>query len=153
EGAGGWGFDGRSLLPMMRGEVASHDSEFYISECTWMRKHGWRTPNWKLMVALEPDFHFKPEVELFNLVEDPNEDNNLAEERPDVVDALRARMDAWIAKREAETGLPNPMLTQGDWHGAKGIGAFKSSQQAYDTLYLGDLDKAIRLQAQSREEE
>ena len=110
-------FDGRSLLPMMRGEVTSHESEFYISECTWMRKHGWRTPGWKLMIALEPDFHFKPEVELFNLVEDPNEDNNLAEERPDVVEALRARMQAWIAKREAETGFPNPMLTQGDWHG------------------------------------
>jgi arylsulfatase A-like enzyme len=29
-------FDGKSLLPMARGEVASHDSEFYITECTWM---------------------------------------------------------------------------------------------------------------------
>ena len=118
-----------------------------------MRKHGWRTPGWKLMIALEPDFHFKPEVELFNLVEDPNEDHNLAEERPDVVAALRARMDAFIAKREAETGLTNPMLTQGDWHGQKGVGPFKTSQQAYDTLFIGDLDKAIKLQAQSREEE
>ena len=153
EGAGGWGFDGRSLLPMMRGDVASFDSEFYISECTWMRKHGWRTPGWKLMIALEPDFHFKPEVELFNLVEDPNEDHNLAEELPDVVEALRTRMEAWIAKREAETGFTNPMLTQGDWHGQKGVGAFRSSQQAYDTLFIGDLDKAIKLQAQSREEE
>ena len=105
------------------------------------------------MIALEPDFHFKPEIELFNLVEDPNEDHNLAEARPDVVAALRGRMEAWIAKREAETGLPNPMLTQGDWHGTKGVGAFKSSQQAYDTLYIGDLGKAIKLQAQSREEE
>ena len=66
-------FDGRSLLPMVRGEVASHESEFYITECTWMRKHGWRTPQWKLILALEPDFHFKPPVELYNLVEDPQE--------------------------------------------------------------------------------
>ena len=137
----------------MRGVVASHDSEFYISECTWMRKHGWRTPSWKLMIALEPDFHFKPEVELFNLVEDPNEDHNLAEERPDVVEALRARMEAWITKREADTGFPNPMQTQGDWHGQEGVGAFKTSQQAYDTLFIGDLDEAIRLQAESRKEE
>ena len=55
-------FDGRSLMGMVRGEVASHESEFYITECTWMRKHGWRTPRWKLIVALEPDFHFKPPV-------------------------------------------------------------------------------------------
>ena len=68
------------MLPLIRGEKSSHESEFYITECTWMRKHGWRTPQWKLIVALEPDFHFKPEVELYNLVEDPHEDNNLAGE-------------------------------------------------------------------------
>ena len=149
----GLGFDGDSLMSLVNGEAASFDSEFYISECTWMRKHGWRSPTWKLMIALEPDFHFKPPVELYNMVEDPEENHNLAEDRPDVVESLRGRMEAWIAKREAETGLPNPMLTQGDWHGKEGIGAFKTSQQAYDTLYIGDLDEAIRLQAQSREEE
>ena len=36
-------FDGRSLMQMVRGEVPSFESEFYITECTWMRKHGWRT--------------------------------------------------------------------------------------------------------------
>ena len=66
-------------MPMVRGEIASYESEFYITECTWMRKHGWRTPQWKLIIALEPDFHFKPKVELYNLVEDPHEDHNLAE--------------------------------------------------------------------------
>ncbi|HTE21214.1 MAG TPA: sulfatase, partial [Armatimonadota bacterium] len=57
-------FDGRSLLPLVQGVRSTNWSEFYLTECTWMRKHGWRTPEWKLMVALEPDFHFKPEVEL-----------------------------------------------------------------------------------------
>jgi len=38
-------FDGCSLMPLVRGEVPSHESEFYITECTWMRKHGWRTPS------------------------------------------------------------------------------------------------------------
>ena len=37
-------FDGQSLMAMVDGDVASFESEFYISECTWMRKHGWRTP-------------------------------------------------------------------------------------------------------------
>jgi arylsulfatase A-like enzyme len=145
-------FDGRSLLPMIGGEVASHESEFYITECTWMRKHGWRTPEWKLMIALEPDFHFKPEIELYNLVQDPEENENLAEALPDVVVFLRERMEAWIARREAETGLENPMLNQGDWHGHEGVGAFTSSQQAYDTLHIGDPDQAARLQSEAREE-
>ena len=147
----GLALDGRSLLPMVRGEVASHESEFYITECTWMRKHGWRTPEWKLIVALEPDFHFKPEVELYNLVEDPGEESNVAADNPALVEHLRARMDAWIARRTTETGLPNPILNQPGWHGNKEIDYFTSSQQAYDTLHIGDPNQAASLQARSRE--
>ena len=77
-------FDGRSLLPMIEGRVASHESGIYITECAWMRKHGWRTPQWKLILALEPDFHFKPPVELYNLIEDPDENCNLADGLPGV---------------------------------------------------------------------
>ncbi|NLD74060.1 MAG: sulfatase-like hydrolase/transferase [Chloroflexi bacterium] len=149
----GLAFDGRSMMPMMRGEVPSHEAEFYITECTWMRKHGWRTPEWKLIVALEPDFHFKPPVELYNLVEDPEENVNLAHEEPGMVAILRSRMEAWIAQREAETGLPNPMYTQGDWHGHAGMGAFTSSQQAYDTMHIGSVGAAVKLQAKSRDEQ
>ncbi|MCB0162298.1 MAG: sulfatase, partial [Caldilineaceae bacterium] len=100
--------------------------------------------------ALEPDFHFKPPVELYNLVEDPGETVNLAETYPDMVDTLTARMNAWIAKREAETGLPNPILNQPGWHGKEGIDYFESSQQAYDMLHIGDPNQAARLQAESR---
>ncbi len=146
-------FDGASLVPMMRDEVVSHRSEFYITECTWMRKHGWRTPEWKLIVALEPDFHFKPAVELYNLVEDPGELNNLAEAEPGVVDLLRGRMERWIARREAETGLPDPIHHQGDWHGHEGVGAFKTSQQAYDTLHIGNPQQAAKLQAGNKDED
>jgi arylsulfatase A-like enzyme len=144
-------FDGQSLMKLMRGEATTFDSEMYITECTWMRKHGWRTPEWKLIIALEPDFHFKPEIELYNLAQDPEENHNVAADEPEVVALLKARMDAWIAQREAETGLPNPIHHQGDWHGKEGVGAFKSSQQAYDTLHIGDPNQAARLQSRSRE--
>ncbi|MCE9590336.1 MAG: sulfatase-like hydrolase/transferase [Planctomycetes bacterium] len=140
-------FDGQSAMKLVKGEVSSFESELYITECTWMRKHGWRTPQWKLMIALEPDFHFKPEVELYNLIEDPSENDNVAGKNPDVVATLRARMEAHIAKREKATGIKNPILNQGDWHGAKGVGAFKTSQQAYDTLHIGDPKAAAKLQA------
>lgn len=146
----GISFDGKSLTPMMHGQEASHASEFYITECTWMRKHGWRTPEWKLIMALEPDFHFKPAVELYNLIEDPHENHNLAESQPEVVALLKSRMDAWVAKREAETGLANPIHNQGDWHGHEGVGPFKTSQQAYDTLHIGNTSQATKLQAESR---
>ena len=52
-------FDGRNLFDVMDGKVPE-EPECYITEATWMRKHGWRTPEWKLIRALEPDLHFKP---------------------------------------------------------------------------------------------
>jgi arylsulfatase A-like enzyme len=139
-------FDGRSLVPLLRGESREPEPEFYITECTWMRKHGWRTPEWKLIHALEPDFHFKPEVELYNLVRDPGETVNLAQREPETVAYLEARMQSHIRRREQETGRTNPMQTNLDWHG-KECGPFKTPQQAYDTLYIGDTRAARKLQA------
>jgi len=142
--------DGRSLMSLVRGKKASFESEIYITECTWMRKHGWRTPEWKLIVALEPDFHFKPEIELYSMVEDPLELKNVARKHPDVVAYLRNRMDAYIADREKETGIRNPMVTQGAWHGSMTKDRLESSQEAYDTLRIGDAATAKRLQEESR---
>ena len=146
----GTSFDGQSLLPMVNGQITSHESEIYITECTWMRKHGWRTPEWKLIRALEPDFHFKPEVELYNLISDPDEYENQAEKQPELVELLTKRMNNWISDRESATGFANPIFNQGDWHGKAGIGPFKTSQQAYDTLHIGDPGQAAKLQARSR---
>lgn len=103
-------FDGSSCVPFFTAPQDSHRSEFYISECTWMRKQGWRTPIWKFWEALEPDFHHKPPVELYNLIEDPQERVNLARKEPAVVETLRARMNVWIEKRCQETNKGNPIL-------------------------------------------
>jgi len=141
-------FDGRNMFDVMAGK-APKESEFYITEATWMRKHGWRTPEWKLMIALEPDFHYKPEVELYNLIKDPGENHNVAEENPDVVECLKNRMIAFIAKREAETGRTAPIYTNTNWNG---FGRpFESSDEAYNTLHIGDPETAKRLQALAAE--
>ena len=141
-------FDGKSQLPLVRSQRSTNYSDFYITECTWMRKHGWRTPEWKLIQALEPDFHYKPEVELYNMVEDPLELKNLAGKEPGIVATLQQRMQDWIAKREKETGRPNPMYTNLQWHGSTDHkGPFESSQQAYDTLHIGSVGAANKLQA------
>jgi arylsulfatase A-like enzyme len=138
--------DGRSLVPLMKGNQRAAEPEFYITECTWMRKHGWRTPQWKLIHALEPDFHFKPEVELYDLIRDPEENDNVAEEEPGIVKMLEARMREHIARREKETGRTNPIHTNLDWHG-KGTGPFKTSQEAYDAMHIGSISTAQKLQA------
>jgi len=138
-------FDGRTLTPLMQGQPRMQETELYITEATWMRKHGWRTPEWKLIHALEPDIHFKPEIELYDMINDPEELVNVAEQEPGVVALLESRMLAHIAKRESETGRTNPIYTNLNWHGHGG--PFKTSQEAYDTLHIGSPKAAQALQA------
>ena len=139
--------DGRSLRALVDGDMDTFETGIYITECTWMRKHGWRTPQYKYMHALEPDFHFKPEIELYDLSVDPEENNNIAPDNPELCAYFEGRVQAWIAKREAETGLPNPVQNQPHWHGNQDIEYFRSSQEAYDTLHIGDPVQGQRLQA------
>ena len=112
----GLGLAGRSLWPVLRGEVdgaiGTWGDGLYVTECSWMRKHAWRTREWKLILALEPDFHHTPPVELYHLASDPTEQRNLAEARPDVVERLRTAMMAHVGGRERETGRPAPVTVQ-----------------------------------------
>ena len=144
-------FDGRNLMHLLKNKSLKQETEMYITEATWMRKHGWRTPEWKLIAALEPDFHYKPAVELYNLIDDPEEYNNLADAEPEVVKFLTGRMNAFIAKREKETGRENPMITNATkWNGFGK--AFESSEEAYNSLHIGDVGLAIKLQAKKDKE-
>ena len=142
----GINFDGRSLLPLAMGTPMPKIDEFYITECTWMRKHGWRTPKWKYIKALEPDFHFKPEVELYDLENDPLEYTNIAELRQDIVMMLDKKMNDFIQGREKEVGRTNPMHNNPNWHGLNIGRGFLSSEEAYNSLHIGSPGAAAKLQ-------
>ncbi|MGV3721787.1 MAG: sulfatase [Actinomycetota bacterium] len=109
---------GHSLEQLVEGSPAAGEgalpSGVYLTECTWMRKRGWRTNEWKLIEALEPDIYGKPGVELFHLPSDPNEQVNLADTRLDVVAALTQEREKHRSIRLAKTGLPDPLLEQKD---------------------------------------
>ena len=137
-------FAGKSLMPLLKGEERIPEPEMYITECTWQRKHGWRTPEWKLIVALEPDFHYRPPKELYNLIKNPGENKNVIKENPEIAEALEKRMHDHIAKREAATCITNPMYTNLTWYREQG--PFTSSDEAYNEIYIGDPEVAKRLQ-------
>lgn len=144
--------DGHSLVPRLNGQRQDLNQGLglYLTEATWMRKHGWRTAEWKLIEALEPDFHFKPAVELYDLVHDPGEMVNVADHRPDMVDALRAEMHAHIQRREQETARPSPIHAAHDWHGLD-RGPFSTSEEAYRTLHIGSITAARQIQDTEKE--
>jgi arylsulfatase A-like enzyme len=112
------GMQGHSLASRLRGETDERGTweSLYLTECTWMRKRGWRvqrpSESWKLIEALEPDIYGKPAVELYDLATDPQEEHNLASERPEVTARLQEEMCAWVAARRAATGSGEPLEEQ-----------------------------------------
>ena len=62
--------------------------------------------------AAHPEVYNKPDIELYDLEEDPDEIYNLAEEAGDIVAQLKKDMDDFLQKRLTETGLPDPTVEQ-----------------------------------------
>ena len=79
-----------------------------------MKKRGWQTQKWKLIVETgdTPAVYGTPDLELYDLEEDPDEVYNLSEEADDIVARLKADMEAFLQRRLAETGLPDPTIEQ-----------------------------------------
>ena len=66
----------------------------------------------------------------------------MADEYPEVVEVLTKRMNDWIAKRTEDTGRPNPI----DVNFLMNNRPFTSSQEAYDSKYIGGIADAVKLQ-------
>jgi arylsulfatase A-like enzyme len=106
---------GRSLKPLLEsGSSAGTTERVYVTECAWMKKRGFRTPEWKFIweTGDTPPVYKKDGPELYYLPDDPGEQHNLAAERPDRVAEFRQEMEAYIAQRLEATGQPDPQAVQ-----------------------------------------
>ncbi|NUQ61209.1 MAG: sulfatase [Pirellulales bacterium] len=99
--------DGRSLLPLVLDPEAEFPEEAYAetSPCGWQALDGdrrmiWciRRPPWKLIRYSSPPKEDR--CELFDLNADPGESKLVAEQYPDAAQGLRARLDAWLARKQ-----------------------------------------------------
>lgn len=106
------GLPGRNLLGAWAGGLPP-SAPLYCTECTWQKKRAWLEGPFKLISALEPDFHGGPDLELYDLREDAGETANLAAVRPHVVGPLRERLEAHVRRRLVEEGGgADPLCTQ-----------------------------------------
>jgi arylsulfatase A-like enzyme len=82
--------DGKNMLPVLTGKQDKLHDTFYWSagdEGKWAI----RSNDWKLVFD-------KGEVELFNIVKDPGEANNLKDKHPEKLQELTKLYDAWLAE-------------------------------------------------------
>jgi arylsulfatase len=101
------GMDGRSLLPVMKGEATTHRDVVYLSECTWQAKRGIRTEDWKFIRSTDPGVYPRVEDELYDLRNDPEEQKNVALEYPDIAADMGERLSTWVGVQL--DGRPDPM--------------------------------------------
>lgn len=91
-----WPLEGKSLLPLLAGgDRVGHDTLF------WEYNHdrAARRGDWKIVAVPKGDW------KLFNLAVDRGEQHDLAQERPDILQDLTARYDAW-SRRVGVDQLP-----------------------------------------------
>jgi len=106
--------DGQSLAGLLKGDPSSEPRTFYwhyphYHGSSWKPGASIRDGDWKLIEFYEYD-----EVELYNLADDPGEQNDLSESMPEKTTELREKLKAWQKEMNAQMPQPNP-----NYRGAK----------------------------------
>ncbi|MGJ3241490.1 MAG: sulfatase [Opitutales bacterium] len=104
--------DGKSLMPLLRGEAFDRGPVY------WHYPHyanqggtpgcSIREGDWKLI-----EFFEDGALELYQLSRDTGEDHNLADQHPERVAGLKAKLDAWKSDIQAIIPRPNPRWQPG----------------------------------------
>ncbi len=104
---------GESLLALVEsGSDAGTRDSVYIAECAWMKKRGMRTRHHKFFESLYDELHKRPPFELYDIQNDPMEQHNLADEKPELLQGFRDDLASFVEQRLRETGGPDPMMEQ-----------------------------------------
>ncbi|MHC4885226.1 MAG: arylsulfatase [Planctomycetota bacterium] len=86
--------DGRSFAPLLRGETEElPDRQHFL-----MNKQGTEIPDIWQSAVMTRQYRLVRGAELFDIKADPGQRNDIAEEKPDVVQELRAAHEAWWAE-------------------------------------------------------
>ncbi len=124
--------EGRSLWKLLTGEGQEGGYEQVISlQCSWQAKWSLRTDRYKFILAREPDLYGTPMRELYDLVTDPGEEHNIAEEQPDIATRMEAELEGWIADRLQALGKSEDPLRE------HGISLLAGRPQSADSLREG----------------
>jgi arylsulfatase len=87
--------EGKDLVKIANGEETEWEN-IYVNQGLWTGKRAVRNKRWKLIKTLDKAFWETPEIELYNIVEDPEEIKNLASEEKEIVDDFELQMNRWL---------------------------------------------------------
>ncbi len=120
--------DGRSLLPLLRGDSASWSDRTLFTQ--WHR--GDQPEIFRACAARNQQYKLIDGKELYDLTADPAEKTDIARSRPEIAAGLRRQTEAWFRDVSASRGYAPPriyigtkyenpvVLTRQDWREATG---------------------------------
>ena len=86
-------WDGRSFYDSFVNETEDGREELIVSNCAWACQRAVRWDDYIMIRSYHTGFKNYPDIMLFNVKEDPHEQHNLAESRPDLVNIAMAKLD------------------------------------------------------------
>ena len=92
-------FDGKSLLPLIQGNEDEYPSNEPIFSEIWTKYLAVRKGEWKLIAN-----YAGRKLKLFNLKEDPKEQNNLPDKKLEIVSELRSLIKQHLLDINAPAG-------------------------------------------------
>ncbi len=103
-------WDGESFAPSLRGEADTGRDYLVLSQCAHVCQRSVRFGPWLYMRTYHDGFHLFPKEMLFNLEEDPHEQNNLAEEHGNICDQALRHLSDWHDSMMASMPCDNDPL-------------------------------------------
>ncbi|MFQ6133685.1 MAG: sulfatase [Armatimonadota bacterium] len=104
------GWDGQSFAPALRGESFAGWPWQVWTHGIYTLSRAVRTPEWLLIDMLHPGLYpYEEPYYLHDMHSDPHQIQNLAAERPEVMDELLGLLGQWREEQLEATGLPDPL--------------------------------------------
>ena len=106
-------WDSKSFAPQFRtNQPADHRTELVLSQMAWSCQRSIRWGDWLCIRSYHDGYHGFPPVMLFNVVEDPHLQNDLAPTKVDVSNHGIALLDKWMGEiLDTATHADDPMRT------------------------------------------
>lgn len=107
--------EGRSFWRLLTGDEQEGGYSAVIGlESTWQAKWSLRTDRYKFILSRDTGLHGGPRRELYDLVADPLERNNIAETVLETANSMETELEKWISDRLRAMGREeDPLQEQG----------------------------------------
>lgn len=140
--------DGRSLVPLLMRDPTPWPDRYYFTQ--WHR--GDAPEPFRACAVVSQQYKLVDGKELYDLVDDPFEQHDIAAEKPNVVAEMRRAYERWFADVSATRGYDPPrihigtphenpvVLTRQDWRGDEGWDAGRSGHWLLHVATPGPYD-------------